>query len=145
MFLIGIHYLKLAVLGDMQIPTILILGYLVEKISGRKMYNLVRENVIQPYELKETEPSTKFEFLKFSGGIFQGGWSFPFHGPTVRNGKLVFNPQFEWTGGGFLSSAEDLATWAKGFYQYDRISEETPPSKSGPGYLPKPNRDICMV
>ncbi|MDX1930497.1 MAG: serine hydrolase, partial [Pirellulaceae bacterium] len=32
-------------------------------------------------------------------------------------GKMIINPQFEWTGGGYASTAADLARWAKAFYE----------------------------
>ncbi len=33
------------------------------------------------------------------------------------DGRMVINPQFEWTGGGIASSAEDLARWGKRLYE----------------------------
>ena len=35
----------------------------------------------------------------------------------IVNGKFAINPQFEWTGGGYASTAQDLARWAKMFYE----------------------------
>jgi len=35
----------------------------------------------------------------------------------IQNGKFAINPQFEWTGGGMVSNAEDLARWAKAMYE----------------------------
>ncbi len=43
----------------------------------------------------------------------------------VGEGKLVFNPQFEWTGGGFVSSAGDLAAWAKALYHLEAVTVGT--------------------
>ena len=56
---------------------------------------------------------------------YSGSFSpFPFHGAMVKNGQLVFNPQFEWAGGGFVSNAADLANWSKELYHLQIISEE---------------------
>ncbi|KPK01149.1 MAG: hypothetical protein AMS20_14185 [Gemmatimonas sp. SG8_28] len=33
------------------------------------------------------------------------------------DGVFAFNPQFEWTGGGIASTAEDLARWGKALYE----------------------------
>ena len=33
------------------------------------------------------------------------------------DGRMVINPQFEWTGGGMASTAEDLARWGKRLYE----------------------------
>ncbi|NJM53690.1 MAG: hypothetical protein HC846_10055 [Blastocatellia bacterium] len=35
----------------------------------------------------------------------------------MENGKFIINPQFEWTGGGMISNAEDLARWAMLMYE----------------------------
>ena len=35
----------------------------------------------------------------------------------IENGKFAINPQFEWTGGGYYSTSEDLARWAKMMYE----------------------------
>lgn len=35
----------------------------------------------------------------------------------IANGKFIINPQFEWTGGGWASTGEDLARWAKMMYE----------------------------
>jgi Tol biopolymer transport system component len=54
-------------------------------------------------------------------GLIQGyaGEKNPFGGKdkVIENGKFIINPQFEWTGGGFISNAEDLARWAKLMYE----------------------------
>jgi D-alanyl-D-alanine carboxypeptidase len=36
---------------------------------------------------------------------------------TVSEGRLVFNPQFEWAGGGFASTTEDLAIWVRHIHE----------------------------
>jgi D-alanyl-D-alanine carboxypeptidase len=43
----------------------------------------------------------------------------PFGGKDamIENGKFVVNPQLEWTGGGYASTSEDLARWAKMMYE----------------------------
>lgn len=43
----------------------------------------------------------------------------PFGGTDemIKDGKFNINPQFEWTGGGMVSNAEDLARWAKLMYE----------------------------
>ncbi|MEK6405685.1 MAG: serine hydrolase domain-containing protein [Acidobacteriota bacterium] len=52
----------------------------------------------------------------------QHGYSMPnspfgFEGRVIVDGKFVINPQMEWTGGGFASTAEDLARWARHLYE----------------------------
>ena len=102
----------------------LLLGYIVEKISGRKMYDLIEEHIIRPYHLEQTEPSINPQLRNLAVGYSGEHSPFPFHGAMVYNDSLVFNPQFEWAGGGFISNVNDLAGWAKTFYQFDAIAEE---------------------
>ena len=45
----------------------------------------------------------------------------------IHDGKFAINPQFEWTGGGYVSTAEDLARWAKMFYEGKAFSPELLP------------------
>ena len=37
---------------------------------------------------------------------------------------IIFNPQFEWTGGGFASTTSDLAKWAKFYFEGRFFSAE---------------------
>ena len=102
----------------------LLLAYILEKIGEQELYSMIDEHLLAPYSLKATEPSVKQEFELLATG-YSGSFSpFPFHGAMVKNGQLVFNPQFEWAGGGFVSNAADLANWSKELYHLQIISEE---------------------
>ena len=37
---------------------------------------------------------------------------------------MIFNPQCEWAGGGFVSTSEDLARWARALYGGDVLSTQ---------------------
>jgi D-alanyl-D-alanine carboxypeptidase len=57
----------------------------------------------------------------------------------ITDGKFAINPQFEWTGGGWASTSEDLARWAKMMYEgkaYDAslvpVVLDGVPAKLGP-------------
>jgi CubicO group peptidase (beta-lactamase class C family) len=45
----------------------------------------------------------------------------------IQAGKFIINPQFEWTGGGYASTAEDLARWAKMIYEGRSFSADLLP------------------
>lgn len=102
----------------------ILLGYILEKIGGKKMYDRVQENILKPYRLYRTEPSLKMEFDQLATGYSRKGTAFPFHGEMVKDGQLVFNPQFEWMGGGFISQVKDLAIWSKALYRFGKMSDE---------------------
>jgi D-alanyl-D-alanine carboxypeptidase len=105
----------------------IVLGMIVEKITGRKYYDLAKERILKPLRLKDTIPSDKLT-LK---GVVQGyaGPNNPFGGSDemIRNGKFIINPQFEWTGGGVASTSEDLARWAKAMYEGKAFSPDLLP------------------
>lgn len=95
----------------------IVLGMIIEKVTGKKFYDEANRRVIKPLKLQNTFPQDRRE-LK---GLIQGyaGAQNPFGGKdkVIENGKFIINPQFEWTGGGYVSNAEDLARWAHMMYQ----------------------------
>ena len=64
-------------------------------------------------------------------GVVQGyaGPNNPFGGSDamIVNGRFAINPQFEWTGGGYVSTAQDLARWAKMIYEGKAFSPDLLP------------------
>jgi D-alanyl-D-alanine carboxypeptidase len=105
----------------------IVLGMILEKITGRKYYDLAKERVLKPLKLTDTIPSDKLK-LK---GVVQGyaGPNNPFGGSDemIKNGRFIINPQFEWTGGGAASTTEDLARWAKAMYELKAFSPDLMP------------------
>ncbi len=90
---------------------------IIEKVTGKKFYDEANRRLIKPLKLTNTIPQ---DGLKLSG-VIQGyaGPNNPFGGKDemIQAGKFIINPQFEWTGGGYASTAEDLARWAKMIYE----------------------------
>ena len=95
----------------------IVLGMIIERVTGKPYYDLVRKRVLGPLKLRKTVPSDG----RVIPGLAQGyaGADNPFGGTDamIRDGKFVINPQFEWTGGGMASTTEDLALWAKALYE----------------------------
>lgn len=102
---------------DYSDTNFIVLGMVIEKVTGKKFYAEAAKRVLKPLKLKNTKPQDKREIK----GLIQGyaGDENPFGGKDkmLENGKFIVNPQFEWTGGGFVSSSEDLARWAKLMYE----------------------------
>ncbi len=90
----------------------LLLGMLLEKNSGKAYYALLEEQILDPLGLKHTYPSTRPELPGLTQGYIgsQNILGLP-RNKTVENGSYAINPQFEWTGGGLVTNAEDLAQW----------------------------------
>jgi D-alanyl-D-alanine carboxypeptidase len=95
----------------------IVLGMIIEKVTGKKFYDEANRRLIKPLDLDDTIPQ---ESPKMKG-VVQGyaGAGNPFGGKDamIENGKFVINPQLEWTGGGYASTSQDLARWAKMMYE----------------------------
>jgi D-alanyl-D-alanine carboxypeptidase len=95
----------------------IVLGMIIEKVTGKKFYDEANRRLIKPLKLIDTIPQDGPR-LK---GLVQGyaGPNNPFGGTDamIVNGKFAINPQFEWTGGGYASTTSDLARWAKLIYE----------------------------
>jgi len=95
----------------------IVLGMIMEKATGTPYIDLLRGRVLRPLGLEDTFPVTS----RVVPGLVQGyaGPGNPFGGTDemISGGRFAFNPQFEWTGGGVVSTAADLARWAKALYE----------------------------
>lgn len=95
----------------------IVLGMILEKLTGKEFYAEAKKRFVQKHKLANTIPQDG-PVLK---GVVQGyaGPNNPFGGKDkmIENGKFIVNPQLEWTGGGWASTGEDLARWAKLMYE----------------------------
>jgi D-alanyl-D-alanine carboxypeptidase len=95
----------------------IVLGVIVERITGRPLYEEIERRLLRAHRLARTVPSAS----RTIPGLVQGyaGPRNPFGGTDamIVDGRFAFNPQFEWAGGGFASTAGDLARWAKILYE----------------------------
>ena len=95
----------------------IVLGMIIEKVTGKRFYDEANRRLLKPLKLADTIPQDGPR-LK---GVVQGyaGPNNPFGGTDAMlvNGKFAINPQFEWTGGGYVSTAQDLARWARMIYE----------------------------
>ncbi len=96
----------------------IVLGMIIEKVTGGKYYDEARRRILKPLNFKNTFPQDR----RVIKGLVQGyaGEKNPFGGSDAMilpDGKFAINPQFEWTGGGMVSNSLDLARWAKTLYE----------------------------
>ena len=94
----------------------IVLGMIVERVTGDDFYALIRRRILEPLDLRNTIPSDR----RVLPGVVQGyaGPNNDFGGrdAMIENGAMIVNPQMEWAGGGFASTADDLARWARTLY-----------------------------
>jgi D-alanyl-D-alanine carboxypeptidase len=90
----------------------IVLAMIMERVTGDEMYAMIERRVTAPLGLTHVMPQTG----PVLPGLVQGyaGPSNPFSDKdaVIENGRLVFNPQFEWAGGGFVANAQSLSRWA---------------------------------
>ncbi len=102
----------------------IVLGMIIEKVTGKTYYRLAKKRLLKPLKLKRTKPQTSPKIK----GLIQGyaGKGNPFGGndEMIKDGKLSFNPQFEWTGGGMVTTARDLSRWARAMYEGKAFSDK---------------------
>ncbi|SMX23837.1 serine hydrolase domain-containing protein [Boseongicola aestuarii] len=122
----------------------LLLGLVIEKATGRDFYDLASERLFSGLMLDDTAPSVtpSIEGLAI-GYTFEGN---PFGLPQRTNtedGALLWNPAVEWTGGGFVSTAHDLARWGQALFTgkamaapyLDRLLDGVPVDADAPDLL----------
>jgi D-alanyl-D-alanine carboxypeptidase len=95
----------------------IVLGMIIERVTGKKFYDEARRRFIKPFKLDDTiaqeGPVMKGVVMGYAGA----NNPFGLKDAMIENGKFVINPQLEWTGGGWASTGEDLARWAKIIYE----------------------------
>ena len=93
----------------------LVLGLIIERLTGHKLNDEIQRRAIRPAGLRETIPNDKPELPIVQG---YAGADNPFGGDVMMvNGRMTMDPAFEGAGGGWSSSAVDLARWAKKLYE----------------------------
>ncbi len=95
----------------------ILLGMAMEKVAKEPLFNMISARILEPVGLADTSPSDQIKL----NGLITGyaGPNNPFlpQGPVMKDGKLPFNPQMEYAGGGLVTTPADLARWAKILYE----------------------------
>lgn len=101
----------------------ILVGMIIERVTGTTLYAEVTRRFLRPLGLDHIVPQEG----RIIPGVVNGYSSFGIlagpKGAMIVDGKFTINPQVEWAGGGFASTAEDLARWAKALYGGDLIQK----------------------
>lgn len=117
----------------------ILVGMIFERATGKTVYSEVQRRLLGPLKLKETSPSDSRTIAGLVPGYVAENSPFGFTGRTINAGRFIINPQMEWTGGGFVSTPQDLARWAQALYAgkvlgFTRaLMLDAVPAKTGPG------------
>ena len=100
-----------------------LVGMVIERVAGQTLFDEVTRRFLKPLKLDHTLPQQG----RVIPGLVNGYSSFTNlagpQGAMIIGGKFTINPQAEWAGGGFASTAEDLARWAKVLYEVGLIKQ----------------------
>lgn len=95
----------------------IVLGMVLERVSGTSFYEYVDRHFLEPLELGDTIPSNSRTLPGVAQGYVVGARGMGVPERSFEDGKMVFNPQFEWCGGGYVNTSLDLARWARVLYR----------------------------
>ena len=118
----------------------IVLGMILERITGRPCYEEIRERFLQPLGLRRVVPSTSRRIPGLVPGYAGPRDPLGLPDEVMVKDEFVINPQFEWAGGGFATSALDLARWGRELYAGRALSagartlmlEASVPARLGP-------------
>ncbi|MCA8954775.1 MAG: beta-lactamase family protein [Planctomycetes bacterium] len=132
----------------------IVLGMVIEKVTGAPFYKELRTRVLERFGLRDTVPSDRRRIAGLVPGYSGSGKAFGVDEKTLdATGAMVFNPQFEWCGGGLACTTADLARWARIYGRADHwpkalraevfrgvAAELGPEAKYGLGVIVRPTR-----
>jgi D-alanyl-D-alanine carboxypeptidase len=95
----------------------LLAGLVVEKAMGRSYADLLAERVLVPLALDATTPATGRAHRGLVPGYVGTDGPLGVSAKTAAGGVMAFDPGWEWTGGGLVSNARDLARFAKALFE----------------------------
>ena len=96
-------------------------GLAVEAATGRAYADVLRARLLDPLGLSDTDPSDRRALPGLAAGYIEGENPFGLPPKVTRDGVLVYNPATEWTGGGLVTTARDLARWARLLYEGEAL------------------------
>lgn len=96
----------------------IVLAMIMEQVTGKAYYDMLRDRILKPYHLTETLPSDKRKLKGLIQGYAGKNNDFGHQSEVIApSGEFIINPQFEWTGGGVYATTADLAKWGKMLYE----------------------------
>lgn len=103
----------------------LVLGLIIEKVTGRTYYEVLDEMILGPCNLEHTFHSDRRSIPGLIPGYTNLTEDFLLPRKVLNDNMYAFNPQMEWTGGGLASSVSDLTLWAHQLYGGSVLKPET--------------------
>jgi D-alanyl-D-alanine carboxypeptidase len=94
----------------------IVLAMILERVMGTRAYDEIERRFLGPLRLRGTIPSDRRDLPGLSQGYAGSDNPMGDFDAVLHEGRYRMNPQFEWAGGGYASTAIDLARWARALY-----------------------------
>jgi len=95
----------------------ILVGMIIERVTGSDYYRELQQRFLGPLRLTRTVPANHRDIPGLAAGYLSPENPLGLPTKTVVDGKMVFNPANEWTGGGLATNPVDLVRWAKALYE----------------------------
>ncbi len=103
----------------------ILLGMIIEKITGKKYEQVVKELILHPLGLAKTFINDRPNLPGLSSAYSGLSQLFQVQEKVALPGKYTFNPQIEWTGGGISTTPTDVAKWTFWLHSGEVLSAES--------------------
>ena len=95
----------------------IVLGRVIEAVAGANYFALVQARLLDPLDLHATRPSDRPDLPGLAVGYTAPDNVFALPVRTADDdGRLLWDPGVEWTGGGLASTSRDLACWGRALF-----------------------------
>jgi D-alanyl-D-alanine carboxypeptidase len=102
----------------------ILVGLIIQEATGQDIYSIIEEQFLTPLKLCSTNPSDRYVLPGLAAGYAaENSLGFPVK-TTTPEGRMVWHPGIEWTGGGLISTSADLASWGAALFGGDALSEK---------------------
>ena len=95
-----------------------LLGYIIEKISGRRYQDYVQDHLLKPLKLTHT-------YFDSAGIIIPNRVNGYYKTDSIYKNEDYWSPTIEYAAGGLISNVDDLYKWHTGLYSYQIVKKET--------------------
>lgn len=95
----------------------ILIGLVIEAATGRPCFDEITSRFLAPLNLTLTTPSDRRFLPGLASGYMAANNAFGLPPKTtMSDGVMLWNPSFEWTGGGLVSNSLDLARWGAALF-----------------------------
>lgn len=97
----------------------LVLGRLIETATGRNIYDLLEERILEPNQLTDIEPARTAVIEGVAAGYSRGARN------LKNDGRMKMDPRSEWTGGGLVTTPTMLVQFFARLAEGDVVQPKT--------------------